>query len=163
MEYFNDNPTITIAIAVFLICVIIGFFADKRLKKQNEMKKMLSNMGNQKTDNSASSETITSRDLTTPEENNVSSMENNTNYSQATFQPSGQNILNTSNLNSGYSEPINQNNFTTNNFPNNTSYETASEISPYGYPSENKPQDVAPTQSALGGQTNVDDSFNNIF
>ena len=40
-ELFGDNPTLIIAIVVFVLCVIIGFFADRHLRKENKIGKIL--------------------------------------------------------------------------------------------------------------------------
>ncbi len=60
-ELFNDNSVLIIAIAVFVLCVIIGFFGDLYLRKQNKIGKILDgdNIGTIKTTaNDSSSNTV---------------------------------------------------------------------------------------------------------
>ncbi len=46
LEYFNANPMLLIAIAVFVVCLIIGFLGDKHLKKENKIGSLLNNDSN---------------------------------------------------------------------------------------------------------------------
>lgn len=43
LDYFNANPMLLVAIAVFVVCLIIGFLGDKRLKKENKIGSLLNN------------------------------------------------------------------------------------------------------------------------
>ena len=40
-DIFGDNPMLIIALVVFVLCVIIGFFADRHLRKENKIGKIL--------------------------------------------------------------------------------------------------------------------------
>lgn len=43
LNVFSDNPMLIIALVAFLACVVIGFFGDRYLRKQNKIGKILSN------------------------------------------------------------------------------------------------------------------------
>lgn len=43
MEFFTENPMIIVAIVIFIICVVIGFFGDQHFKKKKELKNNLNN------------------------------------------------------------------------------------------------------------------------
>ncbi len=43
LDYFNANPMLLVAIVVFVVCLIIGFLGDKRLKKENKIGSLLNN------------------------------------------------------------------------------------------------------------------------
>lgn len=43
LNVFSDNPMLIIALVAFLACVVIGFFGDRYLRKQNKIGKILNN------------------------------------------------------------------------------------------------------------------------
>lgn len=43
MNLFLDSPMLLIAVIVFIVCVIIGFFGDRYLRSQNKIDKILGN------------------------------------------------------------------------------------------------------------------------
>lgn len=40
-DLLGSNPTLVIAVIIFILCVIIGFFGDRYLRKQNKIGKIL--------------------------------------------------------------------------------------------------------------------------
>ncbi len=53
MEMFTQNSTITIAVILFLVCIIIGFFADKYFKRKKELENIYNEEENNSTNNNA--------------------------------------------------------------------------------------------------------------
>lgn len=41
MEIFTENPMIIVAIVIFIICVVIGFFGDQHFKKKKELERII--------------------------------------------------------------------------------------------------------------------------
>lgn len=48
LNVFSDNPMLIIALVAFLVCVVIGFFGDSYLRKQNKIGKILNNNSKEK-------------------------------------------------------------------------------------------------------------------
>lgn len=49
INYFLDSPSLLIAIIVFILCVIIGFFGERYLKKKGSFDKIINNKQEEKT------------------------------------------------------------------------------------------------------------------
>lgn len=57
INYFLDSPSLLIAIIVFILCVIIGFFGERYLKKKGSFDKIISNKKEEKTPTPVEEET----------------------------------------------------------------------------------------------------------
>lgn len=187
---FTENPMLLIAVIVFLICVVIGFFGDKYLRSQNKIGKILETDKEEQegvseeprkeeelvetnptliTSEKVNDVNIESVPGTLPNETNVQNQM--INDSVISFDSSAivDNPFSANNLiMPEETEPVpNQptdivNNAVTNPL-NNISQEISEPIAPEQYPPENNPQNVMGMPTPFDGQINNDDNINNIF
>lgn len=66
MNLFLDSPMLLIAVIVFIVCVIIGFFGDRYLRSQNKIDKILGNDKQSKEENTIDEKEEASRVEETP-------------------------------------------------------------------------------------------------
>lgn len=66
MNLFLDSPMLLIAVIVFIVCVIIGFFGDRYLRSQNKIDKILGNDKQAKEENTIDEKEEASRVEETP-------------------------------------------------------------------------------------------------
>ena len=66
MNLFLDSPMLLIAVIVFIVCVIIGFFGDMYLRSQNKIDKILGNDKQTKEENTIDEKEEASRVEETP-------------------------------------------------------------------------------------------------
>lgn len=66
MNLFLDSPMLLIAVIVFIVCVIIGFFGDMYLRSQNKIDKILGNDKQAKEENTIDEKEEASRVEETP-------------------------------------------------------------------------------------------------
>ena len=66
MHLFLDSPMLLIAVIVFIVCVIIGFFGDRYLRSQNKIDKILGNDKQAKEENTIDEKEEASRVEETP-------------------------------------------------------------------------------------------------
>ena len=66
MNLFLDSPMLLMAVIVFIVCVIIGFFGDRYLRSQNKIDKILGNDKQAKEENTIDEKEEASRVEETP-------------------------------------------------------------------------------------------------
>ena len=156
MEFITENPMLMVAIVVFLVCVIIGFFGDRRMKKQKEIEKEINN--NTDENNKVKVEDLTkTQEAVSPNEENASNVsQNNAEVTNELVYPTNPGAV-VDNQNA--SNQVNQD-VVLNNPVNNNVFETASEIAPDTYPPENRPQGVP---EPFDGTVQTDENINNMF
>lgn len=148
MQNVTDNLMLIIAVVVFLICVIVGFFGDLRLKKQRKIEKIMN-------DNESKSENQTTGESEQmPNENVDNSLSNNYVVNDQNVYPTSPGV---SNDNKG-ATISNQN--LSSNMVNNDLYEASKEITPDIYPPENKLKNVP---DAFDGNIQIEENINNMF
>lgn len=159
MEFITENPMLMVAIVVFLVCVIIGFFGDRRMKKQKEIEKEINN--NTDENNKVKAEELTkTQEAVSPNKENASNVsQNNAEVANELVYPTNpgavvdnQNVSNQVNQDAVLNNPANN--------LNNNVFETASEIAPDTYPPENRPQGVP---EPFDGTVQTDENINNMF
>lgn len=155
MDIFTENPMIVIAIIIFVICVIIGFFGDKHFKKKKELEKSLDNTdkGNSNfNDENTSDDTI--KVESSQENNNQKDVNNTTDISNNVTQPS--------------TNETNQNNFVNAAIENSLSnIDTQTQVQNIQQNSSNSiPNNINEPNGnpvPFDGQINNDENINNMF
>ena len=66
MNLFLDSPMLLIAVIVFIVCVILGFFGDRYLRSQNKIDKIMGNDKQAKEENTSDEKEEASRVEETP-------------------------------------------------------------------------------------------------
>lgn len=162
MTIFNDiinNPMLMIAIGVFALCVIIGFFGDMYLRKQNKIGKIFDDGKNSsKPEEEAPAKTeevMPSENINTLEEQ-PSNMVNQPLSSDMMVNQSIDNVMNDFN-------PVANDPNIFMGVPNNMNQEISEPIVPDLYPPENNIQDITGQPVAFDGQINTDENINNMF
>ncbi len=160
MEFFINNSTFVIAIIVFIICVVIGFFGDRRFKKNKKIKKQVENISN---DNDKEDSLNDSR---TNQENATSATESANDFNQNVLN-NNENIYPTNPGVVGGNEPGTFSNpfvnSTNEKISDNFSKETNNAPSDV-YPPENKPQNISQnTPEPFDGNVQIEENINNMF
>lgn len=190
MQILSASPTLIISIVIFVVCVVIGFFGDKRLKNEKMLKEQSEKDKN---------EVQTTSDIESSEDNkndaplitsqNVNSVDSNNNNDLANLYSIGNDASNNiNNVAMPNMQESNQdlNNAVINNNPVINEEPLASNPS-FNMPVQNEPVNVAPTNQssvdvapnlntqntlnstnngmpqAFDGQITSDDSVNNVF
>lgn len=166
MNIFNDminNQMLMVAIGVFALCVIIGFFGDIYLKKHNKIGKIFDYDNKNKEDsktierNKEESEDITTIENTANAGMQSSNAINDSISSDMEINQTIDNVMDE--LNTGI---VNEPNMFT-NIPNNMNQEISDPIVPDLYPPENNISDVMGEPVPFDGQINTDENINNMF
>jgi len=187
---FTENPMLLVAVIVFLICVVIGFFGDKYLRSQNKIGKILESNKEEKEEvleeTRKEDELLeTNPTLITSENVNIVNAQNQTvnlpnetnvqnqmiNDSVISFDASAiaNNPFSPNNLATSEKTELVSNDPTdiANNVVitplDNTSQEISEPIVPEVYPAENNPQDVLSNPVPFDGQIISDENINNMF
>lgn len=190
MQILSASPTLIVSIVIFIICVVIGFFGDKRLKNEKMLKEQSEKDKNeaQTTSNIESSEDSKS-DAPLITSQNVNSVDSNDNKDLGNLYSIGNDASNNINnvaMPNMQESNQNLNNPAINNNPVINEDALASNPS-FNMPVENEPVNVAPTNQssvdvapnlnaqntlnstnngmpqAFDGQITSDDKVNNVF
>lgn len=187
---FTENPMLLIAVIVFLICVVIGFFGDKYLRSQNKIGKILENDKEVKeevpeepikeeelvetnptliTSENVNDVNIEGGPVNLPNETNVQNQMINDSVISFDASATADNPFSANNLTMPEeTEPVPNwptdivNNVVTNPL-NNTSQEISEPIAPEVYPAENNTQGALGNPVPFDGQIVSDENINNIF
>ena len=154
MDIFTENPMIVIAIIIFVICVIIGFFGDKHFKKKKELEKSLDNTG--KVDSNVNEKTIENDVKTASSEENINQQNGDSTV-----------IVDNNTARSQFNE-TNQNNFVNTAIENSLSnIDTQTQVQNIQQNSSNSiPNNINEPNGnpvPFDGQINNDENINNMF
>ena len=190
MQILSASPTLIISIVIFVVCVVIGFFGDKRLKNEKMLKEQSEKDKNEaQTTSDIESSEDSKNDAPLITSQNVNSVDSNNNNDLANLYSIGNDASN--NINNvampNMQEPNQDlNNAVINNNPVINEEPLASNSS-FNMPVQNEPVNVVPTNQssvdvasdlntqntlnstnngmpqAFDGQITSDDSVNNVF
>lgn len=190
MQILSASPTLIVSIVIFIICVVIGFFGDKRLKNEKMLKEQSRKNKNeaQTTSDIESSEDSKSDAPLITSQNVNSVVDSNDNKDLGNLYSIGNDVSN--NINNVAMPNMQESNQDLNNPVNNNPVidEDALASNPsFNMPVENEPVNVAPTNQssvdvspnlnaqntlnstnngmpqAFDGQITSDDKVNNVF
>lgn len=190
MQILSASPTLIISIVIFVVCVVIGFFGDKRLKNEKMLKEQSEKDKNEaQTTSDIESSEDSKNDAPLITSQNVNSVDSNNNNDLANLYSIGNDASNNiNNVTMPNMQEPNQdlNNAVINNNPVINEEPLASNPS-FNMPVQNEPVNVAPTSQssvdvapnlntqntlnstnngmpqAFDGQITSDDSVNNVF
>ena len=190
MQILSASPTLIISIVIFVVCVVIGFFGDKRLKNEKMLKEQSEKDKNEaQTTSDIESSEDSKNDAPLITSQNVNSVDSNDNKDLGNLYSIGNDTSNNiNNVAMPNMQESNQdlNNAVINNNPVINEDPLASNPS-FNMPVQNEPVNVAPTSQssvdvapnlntqntlnstnngmpqAFDGQITSDDSVNNVF
>ena len=166
-DIFGDNPMLIIALVVFVLCVIIGFFADRHLRKENKIGKILigyddiSDSDDSSDQSKISDDTLKTGDNSTNSNNKIES-DGNDKKDDHLNKAINDVIGNDSSISN------NQNNANANAVVNNQTLNNQS-VNNAPLNNQNNVNNTLPNQNAINNQisenimSNPDDEINNMF
>lgn len=105
LNVFSDNPMLIVALIAFLVCVVIGFFGDSYLRKQNKIGKILGGNKPKEKQEETPKEDQTISDTNIQNQSPLITSENINTPNEVAISPTG----NTNQNNNGVSSQTNDN------------------------------------------------------